>query len=979
MADGRALAWTRTLAAVLATLPWLAVAQDAAGELEQVIITGSRIARLDFESASPIVSIDAEAFARSNATSVESVVSRLPQFVPSFGNTSNNPSNDGQGNVQLRGLGLTSTLVLLDGRRVTPANGSGVADVNVIPAALVSSVEVITGGASAVYGSDAIAGVVNFKLKDEFHGVQVDGGWGQTDRGDGAEYSLGITGGLDFAGGRGEAYAHASYTSRDAVRQGERAFSRVALGYNPVTGEFEPSGSPTIVEGRMPLPPPQRPSLAAWNALFATYGYAPGSVPLTFNALGFNSDGTLFATGNRSPGSVANFRGEQDPALASDGLYTYNFAPDNYLQLPLERITAFARGQFELTDAHTLYADILYADYSADTQLAPTPAQPLWLPASNPYIPTDLKVLLDSRANPGADFFIAKRVSELGPRYAENENDLLQATLGLRGALYAGWTYEAYVQAGSYDSTQTQNGNLLRSRVQELTYAADGGAAACGGLDLFGPGSISTECARYVSYDGVNRDGFDQFVAEVSASGAAFALPSGDVRMAAGIFYKRDEYFYAGDPIAAVFLDDGLADIQGFNAADDIEGSDYNLDLYVEALLPLAADGSGIGRLDAVLGYRRTHYDSAGGVNAYKAELLHAPVEPLRLRASYQRAVRAPSVFELYLPQLPGVYDDVPDPDLGFGLADPCSAGSPQRSGPDAARVEALCLAQGVPAGLLADFADGDGFHPGVVGGNPDLEPESADTVTLGLALQSWSDHPWLSGARLTLDWYWIEQEDAIADLAAPRYVSWCYDGNVNRELSPAHAFCGYFSRDPASGEIVDLQDLKRNLGTVEVSGIDVQLDWQVGVGPGEARLNLLASWMDRFEVRQTRGVPATGQVGYVGGLFDGSSYPEWKLNLNLGYLWGDLDTNLQWRYVDGMRSRMFPDAPPVPGYDVLDLYARYEVGSSVLTGLTLRVGIENLTDEDPPLFAGSVQANTDPSQYDVLGRRYFASLSYRF
>jgi iron complex outermembrane recepter protein len=867
--------------------------------------------------------------------------------------------------------------VLLDGRRITPANGNGVVDVNVIPAALVESVEVITGGASAVYGSDAIAGVVNFKLKDEFHGVQLDGGWGQTEQGDGTEYNLSVTGGLGFAAGRGEAYAHVSYANRDSVLQGDRRFSRVALGYNELTGEFLPLGSLTILEGRMPLPPAQRPGLAAWNALFASYGYAPGTVPLVGNGIGFNADGTLFAAGNRSPGSVANFRGEQDPALANDRLYSYNFAPDNYLQLPLERITAFARGQFELTEAQELYAEILYADYSADTQLAPTPAMPLRLPASNPYIPADLKRLLDSRANPAADFFIGKRVSELGPRIAENERELLQGTLGLRGDLLAGWTYEAYLQAGSYEATQTQTGNLLRSRLSELTYAADGGVAACGGLDLFGLGSISPECARYVAYDGINRDGFDQFVAEVSASGSAFKLPAGDVQIATGILYKRDEYFYAGDPIAAVFLDDSFPDIQGFNAADDIEGSDYNLDLYLETLLPLAAEDSSIGRLDAVIGYRRTHYDSAGGVDAYKAELLHQPVQPLRLRASYQRAVRAPSVFELYLPQLPVSYPDALNPSIG--LVDPCSAGSPQRKGPDAVRVEALCLAQGVPAELLAEFFDGDSFHTGVGGGNPDLEPETADTLTLGFALQSVAEHPWFRGMRLSLDWYWIEQEQAIADLTAPDYVEWCFDGAVNREFSPSQTFCRYFSRDPVNGEIVNLQDLKRNLGTVEVSGIDLQADWRVYVGPGEARLNLLASWMERFELRNSGGAPRTDAVGYVGGLFEGSSYPEWKLNLNLGYLWRDLDTNLQWRYVDGMRSRDFPDAPRIDGYDVFDLYARYEVGSGSLTGLVLRLGIENLTDEDPPIFAGSVQANTDPSQYDVLGRRYFASLSYRF
>lgn len=973
--SGRRGSFRQLQLVVTALLPTsVAVAQDLPADLEQIIVTGSRIARPDFESASPIVSIDAEAFARSNATSVETIVSRLPQFVPSFGNTSNNPGNGGQGNVQLRGLGLTSTLVLLDGRRITPANGNGVADVNVVPAALVESVEVVTGGASAVYGSDAIAGVVNFKLKEDFHGVQVDGGWGQTGRGDGTEYNFDVTGGRDFAGGRGEVYGHIGYASRDSVLQGDRRFSRVALNYNPVTGQFAPSGSLTIVEGRMPLPPPQRPSLAAWNALFESYGYSPGTLPLPGNTLGFNADGTLFAGGNRSPGSVANFRGEQDPALASDSLYTYNFAPDNYLQLPLERITAFARGSFELSEAHELYAQVLYADYSADTQLAPTPAMPLRLPVTNPYIPADLQRLLDSRANPAADFFIGKRVSELGPRIAENDREFLQGTLGVNGFLNAGWTYEAYVQAGSYDATQTQTGNLLRSRVEELTFAADGGVATCGGLDLFGLGSISRECARYVAYNGVNQDGFDQFVAEASVGGSVFSLPAGEVQIASGILYKRDEYFYDGDPIAAVFLDDGIPDIQGFNPADDIEGSDDNFDLYVEALLPLNGDGSAIGRLDAVLGYRRTYYDSAGGVDAYKFELLYAPVEPLRLRASYQRAVRAPSVFELYLPQLPALYTDD-----SFGVIDPCNVTSAQRSGADAARVEALCLAQGVPAALLADFADSDGIHRGVSGGNPDLEPESADTLTFGFALQSPSSDRWLSELRLSLDWYWIEQQEAIADLAALDYVPWCFDGSVNPQFSPSQKFCSYFSRDPATGEIEGLQDLKRNFGTVEVSGIDVQVDWRVGLGPGEIATNLVASWMERFELSDTGGLPVTDEVGFVGGLFDGSAYPEWRLNLNVGYQWAGFDTNLQWRYLSGMHSRVFPDTPRIDGYDVFDLYARYEFGAGLLAGLTLRLGIENLTDEEPPLFPGYVQANTDPSQYDVLGRRYFASLSYRF
>ena len=266
-------------------LPAAVVAQEAGQEVEQIIVTGSRIARPDFESASPIVSITADAFERTSASSVEAVVSRLPQFTPDATSTSNNPGNGGQGNVQLRGLGPTSTLVLVDGRRLVPANGDGVVDVNVIPSALVESVEVISGGASAVYGSDAIAGVVNFKLRDKFEGVQFDGGWGETESGDGAEYTAGVTGGLSFSDDRGKAYGYVGYSKRDAVFQRAREFSEVTLEYaGPGAGGvgpdggFLPSGIAGHPRGSSCLPPVNRPSQTEVDKLFATYGYPAGTV-----------------------------------------------------------------------------------------------------------------------------------------------------------------------------------------------------------------------------------------------------------------------------------------------------------------------------------------------------------------------------------------------------------------------------------------------------------------------------------------------------------------------------------------------------------------------------------------------------------------------------------------------------------------------------------------------------------------------------
>lgn len=971
--------------ALLVTCPTLALAQQAEGELEQIFVTGSRIARPDFESASPIISITADAFARTSSTSVDTVVSQLPQFTPDITSTSNNPGNGGQGNVQLRGLGATSTLVLLDGRRVVPANGNGVVDVNVIPASLVESVEVISGGASAVYGSDAIAGVVNFKLKRKFDGIQFDGGWGQSDQGDGAEYSAGLTAGTSFADDRGEVFGYVGYSDREAVRQSARDYSAVTLSYvgagqgtlGPGDG-FLPQGNGVIAEGRtIAGSPAQRPSQAAIDALFARYGYAPGSVPRVPNAYTVNADGTVFSVGTGAPASVVNFRGEQDPYLFNDRRYTYNTAPWNYLQLPMERIAAFARATFEAAPAVELYAEVLYADYTADQALAPTPtsAAPLYLPVTNPFIPPDLAQLMAGRPDPTADIIMVKRFEELGPRIASNENDVFQATLGARGELFSDWTYDVYVQTGSYDSTEKQSGNLLRSRVFELTYATDGGIAACGGLRLFGLDSVSAECAAYIAAGGTNRAGFDQTIAEATFSGTALALPAGDLKLALGVMYKRDEYFYRADPIGSVILDDGLSDIQGFNATDDIEGSDHNTDVYLEAVVPLLRGLSAIERLEAVVGYRYSEYESAGGADSYKAELLYDPVQSVTFRSSFQHAVRAPSVFELYQPLLPAFYSAEQGNDA---VIDPCTAGSDERSGPNAVQVEALCLAQGLPAGLLPDFLDADGFHYGTYGGNPDLDPESADTLTVGLVLRSWSDRALLSSMQFSVDWYRIEMDDAIFQVSAVNYVPWCFDARVNPQFDPANEMCRLFSRDPASGEIVDFRDIYTNIVGYEVSGADVQFDWTFGAGPGTVGVNLLASWMDYFEASDVEGLPAVDDVGRIGGITVGGTLPEWKWNLNLSYAWSSLTVGGRWRYIDSMQDREEAEFT-VPSRDYFDLYADYVVDQGMLDGLTLRAGVENVADEEPPIFPSWIAANTEPSQYDLLGRRYYMNLSYRF
>ena len=955
-------------------------------KLERVSVTGSRIARPDFESASPIVTVPAEAFQQTGAPTVEATLNKFPQFVPSFDGTSNNPADGGKAQLDLRGLGPEATLVLIDGRRLVPSTGTGVADVNIIPPTLVDRVEIVTGGASAVYGSDAVAGVVNFRLKPYFEGIEFGGSTARTAEQDGEQWDVNVTAGTRFAGGRGSVYGFVSRSERELLTYGERSFSRYPLLYlGPGAGTtgpgnaFVPFGSGIIEEGfsfvfagqgANPM------SRDAFDTLFESYGFPAGSVPFQ-PRLGFNSDGTLFTRGTFAPGSVVNFRGEQDPFFFNDLAYSYNFAPPNALQLPLERTSFFGRGTFDFTPSTRLYAEALYADYSVSSRLAPTPADFEFMPVTNPYVPEDLKFLLDSRPVPDEPLFWAKRLSELGPRVSETRYDTYQATVGLEADVFGWWRLDAYLQYGESDQEEVQTGNALRSRIEELTFSPDGGVAACGGFDIFGVGSISRECADYIAAGGTNEIFTSQFLAEVSIEGPVMELPAGDLRMAFGVFHKRDEFSYSADPIVQEFLPDGRSNIIGFNATDDVDGDESNTDLYVEALVPVLADAPGVESLELGLGYRYADYESAGGADSYKAELLYRPVDSLRLRGSYQRAIRAPSVFELYQPQLPTFWFNDPR-----DRVDPCTADSAARAGPDAQAVEALCLAQGVPAGALPDFQYATDTIRGFSGGNPELESEDADTLTFGLAWTSGRADARAGQFQASADWYRIEVKDAIQPVLGPEVVSLCFDPAVNPGYSPDNEWCNYFGRAEATGEIVDLYEINRNVAGYKTSGVDVQLDWRRDVGPGTLGLNWLVSWLDTYERKTGATAPREELAGLIsselGAFGVGGSLPEWKWTAAASYLWRGLDATVRWRYIDSMTDGEVPDFQ-VPSQDYFDLYASYAFGAGPLDGLRLGLGVENIGDQDPPLYPSSVQANTNPSQYDVLGRRYFLRLNYAF
>lgn len=959
------------------TLAWAVAHAADESPLEEIEVTGSRIARRDFTSASPIVSLPAEVFAESSAVSVERTLAMLPQLVPAVTSTSNDPSNDGQANVSLRGIGVAQTLVLVDDKRLMPADGRGSVDLNVLPPTMIESVEVMTGGASAAYGSDAIAGVVNFRLRDDVDGIELDGKWSQTDRGDGQEYSGGILAGAPFAGGHGQLTAYVGYAERKQVNQGDRSTSKYPYryyadetdGHGP-GGAFLGGGSGLPDEGYAVI----FSSPAVFQQLFTSYGYSPGTAPY-YPGVGVNADGTVFTYGdNETPGSVVNYRGAIDPAFYNDRALTYNTAPLTALQLPLERTSALLRGRYDVSPIAQVYVQAIYADYTATRQLAPADSGILLVPMSNPYIPPDLRRLAESRVNPSVPFRFFARPSVLGPRTARNDRDLLQLMLGLRGQTVGGWRYDVYAQSGRNERTEHQDGITQISKYEELLNAPDGGQSLCGGLNVFGRNRISAECAAYVSTAAENVAQVDQTIAEASLSGALLELPAGALSMAVGVFYKRDEFDYVPDAVLAVVVPatPGVIgprpDVSGLGAGAARSGNESNTDLYVEARVPVMRDTLTGRALELGAGYRFSRYEQAGRADSYKIELTFRQGAALMWRGSLQHAVRAPSVEELYYPEIADQFV-VPRPD-------PCSVSSPQRNGPDKQQVEALCLAQGLPPSLLPTYNFDLRRVDGVRGGNAELEPESADTVTAGVVLESMFEHRALAELRVAIDWYHIDFVDGIGRWDTESSVERCFDPAYNHSYDPSFAYCTFFTRVEATGEMYALE-LDRNIGGVDTSGVDVQVDWGMEAGPGRLATNGILTYVSDWNATE----PDGRQVDYAGTIGNrglGGSIPRWRSILGLHYDWGGVSIYTRWQHIDAMRDARYPDFR-VPAYDYFDAGASYAVAGGLLSGLSVTVGVENVADEEPPLFPSYPQANTDPSQYDVLGRRYFLSLAFRF
>jgi outer membrane receptor protein involved in Fe transport len=940
-------------------------------------VTGTRIQRQDYAATSPVVTVDDALLQQAGTPQLDTVLNQLPQLVPSLSIGSNNPSSSGgagQALVDMRGLGVGRTLVLLDGTRLTPSHTNGQIDLNTIPASLIENIEVLTGGAGAVYGSDAIAGVVNIKLKKRFEGVQFDAQYGQTAESDGEQSGVDVTIGGNFAEDRGNMVLALSYDERESILSGDRDFGQLSL-----APDLTAFGSATNPEGRYDRSLANLPSQAAIDAVFAGYGVAAGSVLNNAN-LGYNSDGTLFDIAGSE-----NYRG---PAFVgfNPANFSYNYAPVNYLVLPLERKQIFASGTYKMAELDSssveAYARLMYTTYEAEQQLAATPITGLSVPVTNANISADMATLLASRVedplnpdNTGPDepYLFRIRTTAVGERIGTPNYDVMQGLLGFRGDFAVGernFNWDVYGSWGRTETTERQLGNISFSRIQGLLDGVDLPGCTSAEFNPFGLGNMTQNCADAIAIAATNITQIEQENILGVVSGDLFEMPAGPFQFAVGASYAKNTGEFKPDE----FLASG--DVVGFNAQPPQSGSIDVTEGFLEVAVPLLKDLPLMYRLDLEAGYRTSDYNLAGSVDTYKAALNYQPIQSVKLRGSYNRAVRAPSIEDLFLP-----------PQENFpGYNDPCNFDSPERAGAEAAAVEALCVAQGIPQAALATFEQPNNQVRAIQGGNLDLDPESADTYTFGLV---WQPEFTNVGLRTSIDYWKYEIEETIGAVAATSSIARCFnDVNANPGFDPGNQWCSLWTR-LASGEITDVQETQRNLGQLRADGIDFQVDFTMPLGDRFGRLNanLLITKLMTWESQEDE-VSPFGQFDGTITTDVGESYPEIKAVLNLGWDLGKYGFNWQARYIDGM-TVVNDDAlgsevttsliPTTPSID----YHRFTARWSPTESMDFLLGVDNVFDEDPPLYADDAQAgqqaNTEPSTFDIYGRRYFANATFKF
>ncbi len=960
---------------------------QSTAQVEDIVVTGSRIRQANLVTTSPVTQVTSEDVRETGVTRVEDLVTQLPQAFAAQNSTVANGAS-GTATVSLRNLGATRTLVLIDGKRMpygSPLDAA--ADLNQIPAQLVERVEVLTGGASAVYGSDAIAGVVNFIMKKDFEGLEVTAQYGQyfhhndydgpgnlrsviEGRGEtnpsqfqlpeddvqtGFSREITAVMGVSSPDGRGNITAYAGYRKNNKVLGRDYDYSSCSLG-GELDGEFTCGGSGTSFPGQF--------------TDFANYAY------------------TLDANGDFVP--------------YVSGRDAYNFGPLNYFQRPDERYNLGAFARYQVNDKIEAFAQLMFNDYQSIAQIAPSGnfGNTATINCDNPLLSAQQSAAIgcdaaDIAAGTDVPFYALRRNVEGGGRQSDLKYQSYRGVVGLRGDLDDAWSYEVSAQYSKVRLSQIYRNEFSVARLGRAfdvvsdptsgdpvcASVLDGTDPNCVPYDIFSPGGVTQEALNYLQVPLVMSGYTEQQVVTASVTGdltergVVSPWATRGLQVAFGAEYRRD----ALDLVTDVSYSTGDGAGQG-GATIGLGGANSTYDLFGEFQLPIV---EGLPFAEAITldgAYRASDYTLGGKTDTWKLGLDYAPVSDIRFRASYQAATRAPNVIDLFTAQ-------------GFNLFDldddPCDLTDPNDDGTAGA---AACIGtnpwQVTAAQANSGFlTNGAGQYNFLQGGNPDVTPEDSETTTFGVVFTPSA----LPGFNLSVDYFNIEITNLISSIGAANTLDACYTAGLQQA-------CDLIQRNPGTGSLWQgsgaVIDLNTNIGGLATSGVDIVAGYNVDLADwgasnwGTLGFAFTGTWLEKLETDTGLGFEdsvfdCAGKYGNTCAANGIAASPEWRhrATVSWGTPWDGVNLGATWRYLSaidldtGNTERL---DSTLEEQHYLDLNASWQLRDNV----TLRGGVNNVLDNDPPLsysVGTTGNNNTYPQVYDAMGRYAFISVTASF
>jgi outer membrane receptor protein involved in Fe transport len=906
-------------------------------DTETIVVTGSRIARSGFTAPTPVTVVGQERLQVRGITNVGEALNELPSFraLQTPATQQAQGGNIGARILDLRGLGATRTLVLVDGKRFVPSTTQGTIDVNLIPSALVERTEVVTGGASAAYGSDAVAGVVNFILNKRLDGLRASAQYGITERGDNAQKNVTLAYGTGFGDDRGHFVIGGEWDKVDGLGD---CYTRIdwcpgQLAGNSAAGA---GGLPAnVVAG-----PLGTGNLA--QAGLINFGTTAANVrSFVPRGITFNPDGSTRAY------QYGTILGNATTPLFTIG--GEDAVPNAYLQgillsPPVERIVGYGHLDYELSDGLTANLDLSYGKVEGTIVGSLARDANFVINRDNAFLPGALATIMD--ANGLASLSLGRAFGDLGGSINNSKNETYRAVVSLEGRINDNWRWDAYYQYGRNEFRQDYTGNVVIARMRNAIDAVNVGGStvcrinadanttnndpSCVAFNPFGENRFTPDAAAYVAPSGFQETTTTQHVIAANLNGDLFALPGGDFSVAAGGEYRRDRAQGTADALSTANA------FWSFNGKP-INGRIEVTEGYVEAVAPLLRDVTGFNLLELNGAVRRTHYSRSSpgtgtgstsvNVTTWKLGGIWEPLPELRFRVTRSRDIRAPNVSELFGPVTLG----------RVTINDPVFSGQQFQV---------------------------DAFS----GANPALAPEKADTWTAGVVLQpSWD---FLRSFRFSADYFDIKVGGAIATLGSQSLITGCAGALSN--------FCQFITRDPTTNQITRVQDTLQNVSELVNRGIDFEATYRTDIGAaGSIDFRVLATHYLELEVA---GIDRTGQTGFRPGTTTG--IPDWTVDGTVTWTLDPITLSAHARHITRGKLDALLVGPEDDGYAVTlpNSASSNRVAARTYFDLsgTVRVAenfelfgvINNLFDKDPPL-APSAQGGTNQVYFDPYGRAY--------